>query len=318
MLSMLILLYLSHIVHLVLVENYCTQTSAPLYLSSELLAAYKMVFNGRHIGTPLQDKPHRLNMPQTPLSRPRFFVTRTTRLIAVIIVHVMVEPVFRYGYPGVLNPVSPMDLLPPKDTFLRRLSDVSRREICFRTALVLYQVWHSWALYTSVHDALGLVHVGLGLDEPCDWPPLFGKLSEAYTIRRFWGCFWHAIVRRTFTGYSQLVSRIVGVPRKGPVSRAWTVVFVFTLSGVVHGLATRRVGFKCGFLDDLWWFLLNAAAILGEELVIQGFQAVVGRKRSVPGVQWFGYLWVFGFMFWSLPKLYSAKLVCAPLHFFYP
>jgi len=29
-----------------------------------------------------------------------------------------------------------------------------------------------------------------------DWPPLFGKLSEATTIRNFWASFWHQMIRK--------------------------------------------------------------------------------------------------------------------------
>lgn len=29
-----------------------------------------------------------------------------------------------------------------------------------------------------------------------DWPPLFGKLKEATTVRNFWGIFWHQMLRR--------------------------------------------------------------------------------------------------------------------------
>lgn len=41
-----------------------------------------------------------------------------------------------------------------------------------------------------------IVAVALGLSKPADWPPLFGRLSEATTVRRFWSRFWHQMIRK--------------------------------------------------------------------------------------------------------------------------
>jgi hypothetical protein len=44
----------------------------------------------------------------------------------------------------------------------------------------------SW--FIEVHyRVLSLVSVGLGVSSPHQWPPLFGFITEAYTLRRFWG-----------------------------------------------------------------------------------------------------------------------------------
>jgi len=41
-----------------------------------------------------------------------------------------------------------------------------------------------------------IVGVALGLNGPGDWPPLFGKLKEATTVRKFWNRFWHQMIRK--------------------------------------------------------------------------------------------------------------------------
>lgn len=33
-----------------------------------------------------------------------------------------------------------------------------------------------------------IIFVGSGLDEAKNWPPAFGWMGDAYTIRNFWGC----------------------------------------------------------------------------------------------------------------------------------
>jgi hypothetical protein len=57
--------------------------------------------------------------------------------------------------------------------------------------------WRLWAVavfwfkaksfLNLLYIALGLVSVGTGLSEPNLWPDAFGKWTDAYTVRRFWG-----------------------------------------------------------------------------------------------------------------------------------
>lgn len=39
----------------------------------------------------------------------------------------------------------------------------------------------------SAYRLLSIISVGLGIDSPSDWPPAFGSMSDAYTLRNFWG-----------------------------------------------------------------------------------------------------------------------------------
>jgi hypothetical protein len=32
-----------------------------------------------------------------------------------------------------------------------------------------------------------IVFVSLGLDEPSNWPPVFGRMKDVYSLRNFWG-----------------------------------------------------------------------------------------------------------------------------------
>jgi hypothetical protein len=58
-------------------------------------------------------------------------------------------------------------------------------------AILLPAGWTLMALYLSV----AAVAVGLRLSEPCDWPPLYGRLGDAYSARRFWAYSWHQMMR---------------------------------------------------------------------------------------------------------------------------
>ena len=281
-------------------------------------AAYKMMFNGRYIGTRMQDKPHRLNMPLQPPSRTQFLITRRVRVALIYYTWEAVNHAMRQGLWGFLFAPGMADLMPPKDVFIRRLGQISSREITTRSVLVLGQLWRSWAWYTGMHEALSIVHVGLGLDEPWGWPQFYGNLDEAYTVGLFWGRYWHVVARNMFTGYAKLVARVLGLPLKGPAGRIWVVLFVFAMSGVLHGLSARNAGFRCGLWAETAWYFTNGLAVVVEEAVIQACRAVMGPKRSLLGARVLGYCWVFALMFWSLPKLHSSRLMCAPLSFFLP
>lgn len=50
----------------------------------------------------------------------------------------------------------------------------------------------SWFLIARIcidtrYRLVSFIIVGLGINSPRDWPPLFGRMSDAYTLRRFWG-----------------------------------------------------------------------------------------------------------------------------------
>jgi hypothetical protein len=50
----------------------------------------------------------------------------------------------------------------------------------------------TWLLVTRIlvdgwHRTLSIIFVGSGFLRPDAWPPLFGSVWDAYTLRKFWG-----------------------------------------------------------------------------------------------------------------------------------
>lgn len=200
------------------------------------------------------------------------------------------------------------DFEPHMQSYLRRLNVVSTRESILRAILVLNFVWTSWAIISAYHRALSVFFVAVGLDEPEEWPTLYGSPWEMYSVRRFWGRFWHRSTFRTYMGYGNLVADKVLRLRRGTVAHKICVEFtVFLVSGFTHALTTRALGFRYGHWEDIAWFCANFAAILLETAV----QAIVGRmfrrtnERVRKGV---GAVWLFAFFFWSLPKTQFPKI----------
>ncbi|OBT74656.1 hypothetical protein VF21_07014 [Pseudogymnoascus sp. 05NY08] len=55
-------------------------------------------------------------------------------------------------------------------------------------------IWSSYVVLTLSHDILAIFFVTLlRWDQPSQWPALFGSIAEAYSLRRFWGVFWHLL-----------------------------------------------------------------------------------------------------------------------------
>ena len=45
----------------------------------------------------------------------------------------------------------------------------------------------TYSTLSVLHIAYSIISVSIGLSEPRDWPPLFGSLLDAYTVRKCWG-----------------------------------------------------------------------------------------------------------------------------------
>ncbi|THU83555.1 hypothetical protein K435DRAFT_733899 [Dendrothele bispora CBS 962.96] len=156
-------------------------------------------------------------------------------------------------------------------------------------------VWRFWAtglfffrLKSAINVYLLLVAlllVGTGLSEPDVWPDFFGKLSDAYTVRRWWGRVWHQQLRRIFSSHGKFLSQRVCGFRTGTLASSYTRLYLaFFLSGLIHitSLDPRPIRF----------FLSQAVVITFEDSVIAAANRV-GFKRSQAIIRVLGYFWVY-------------------------
>ncbi|KAJ4474273.1 hypothetical protein J3R30DRAFT_3507258 [Lentinula aciculospora] len=186
--------------------------------------------------------------------------------------------------------------------FSKRASTFYQRSILWQfwaTSLFFFRLKSSIEVYLLI---IALLLVGTGLSEPDTWPDFFGTLSDAYTVRRWWGyafisCFipqssltisprraWHQQLRRVVSSHGKFAAQRVFRFSKGSVASSYTQLYIaFFLSGLIHvtSFDTRPV----------WFFLSQAATITFEDIVI-----CFGRKiglRSSPTTRLLGYVWVF-------------------------
>ena len=284
--------------------------------------AYKMCWNGRWVGT-AHEAPSNTASPKTvpalapgtnhsqesssaaqpkhrSAKRRTFLLKRLLSIAIIYSLNTLYEQNLAKLYHFQLT-----DFEPLKQTYLRRLNTISSRESALRAILVLNFVWTSWAVITAGHHGLSIFFVALGLDQPEEWPPLYGSPWEMYSVRRFWGRFGHRTTFRTYIAYGNLVSEKIFRLRRGTTAHKLCLEFtVFLVSGITHALTTWTLGFKAGYWEDIAWFCGNFAAILLET----AFQSLARRVVSDRVSKGVGAVWLFAFFFWSLPKTQFPKV----------
>jgi hypothetical protein len=335
-LAMFVVIYLSHMTCVLCIEKY---TIPGKTASIEWKAGYTMLFNARWLGTHRQapdirrnpkpeiecesgDSDHETYLAdasknfRTLLRSPRgiFLRNRVVSLCAIIAILKIYNYFFFSLLPQFGLELDITDFLPSKQTYFRRLMAVTLRETFIRTWIVTYWMIYSVGLYTALHDVLSFLFVSTGFDKPEDWPPLFGDIRDATSVRNFWGKYWHRLVYRSYTSYGKWISKnILRLPRNSIVGKMFINFYVFAMSGTAHAIAVRQLGFTCGFWEEIGFYCNSFLAILIESLVAKTFSTTMrGYRLNRTVSKTLGYVWVFTYLFASLPKNQYPKLWCAP------
>ncbi|OLN85272.1 hypothetical protein CCHL11_04375 [Colletotrichum chlorophyti] len=108
------------------------------------------------------------------------------------------------------------DMKVNQTVYFRRLlrNQVTLRETAIRAYFAFETVWGAYSWYTRLHYSCALFFVGLGIDEPEEWPPSFGDIRQAWNIRRFWSKYYDRLVYRTITGYSEMTMVCIGMGQR--------------------------------------------------------------------------------------------------------
>ncbi|RDW58674.1 hypothetical protein BP6252_13150 [Coleophoma cylindrospora] len=158
-----------------------------------------------------------------------------------------------------------------------------------------------------IYAMAAAITVSVGIYDICDWPPVFGNFTDAYTLRRFWGQSWHQMERRIVSKFGIFTARdVLHFPAGTFGSRYIQLYVAFFISGLIHwfgGVFACRKG-----LNEMQFFMAQAVAIMAEDAAIEIFR-LVGCNETLPvwirkGV---GYTWVTTWLAYSL-RLYVGKL----------
>lgn len=283
----------------------------------DFAAAYKIWSNPQMLNTSRQAPgAHQVEHPPGVV---RFTIVRVIRIALYIL---LMQLSALYIFPGPFLPLTADDFSPTKQVYFRRLlglyngPPVTPRETAIRTLSATYWIWTSYLTLTAAHDTLALFFtLILRLDNTADWPHLFGSPREAYTLRGFWGRFWHRLIYRPYTNYARWMAQCILRLRPGSASEKRCVVLgVFLLSGGLHAVVNWAVGMGFGGegeggMKDVWWYGINFAAGAVERMVILRLKGLrkdyfyLWRGSGLERVgRVVGFVWVLGFFFWSIPK----------------
>ncbi|KAI0095490.1 membrane bound O-acyl transferase family-domain-containing protein [Daldinia grandis] len=218
-----------------------------------------------------------------------------------------------------------LDFTPDQEPILRRLfvgsedDLISVHQLLLRSFVSVSWIWTNILILESCHAILSLLFVViLRFDDPEDWPPLFGNPAEAWTVRRFWGKFWHRIASPTFYICAKIFSqRVLKLKPGSTIYKAIVAFGIFLLSGLIHAITAWKVGQGEAHRDFLF-FCANYLAV-GAEIFVSRllrnlvhktkYEALLRDARVRVAGKALGFVWVFAWFFWLVPRwLYPKTL----------
>ncbi|KAI1465989.1 membrane bound O-acyl transferase family-domain-containing protein [Daldinia caldariorum] len=218
-----------------------------------------------------------------------------------------------------------LDFTPDQEPILRRLLErdeddpVSRHQLLLRAFICVSWIWTNVLVLESYHALLSLLFVVvLRFDGPADWPPLFGSPAEAWTVRRFWGRFWHRIASPTFRVYAEAFSQHILKLEPGSAVEKVVVAFeIFLSSGLIHAVTAWKVGQGEGRRDLLFfcaYYFVIGGEILASKLfgnLVKGtrYEVLLKDSRVCAVGKALGFVWVFAWFFWSTPRWLYPKIL---------
>ncbi|CZT23687.1 uncharacterized protein RCC_09401 [Ramularia collo-cygni] len=159
-----------------------------------------------------------------------------------------------------------------------------------------------------------MVCVAIGVSKPEDWPPLFGRLRTATTVRAFWGKFWHQMIRRPLTGLTDRILAMLRIPHGTTASSYASLWLAFAISGFMHAASLTLMPCPADVEEWARWrgllahFMWQAAAITFEDFVIYIWRRKVGSSAPPAAARVIGYVWVIWSFWTSLPMAADVLL----------
>lgn len=220
-----------------------------------LPSAYRSFINPRSL-VPLPPKQRN----SSKADRRRFAFSAVLKALAVLGCYCLLN----FTYVLLLLNAELQSFAPEKEEIILRLLDgkVTSHELMIRTFVSLHWICETYADLTLVHLGLGIVFVcGFEVDEPEEWPPLFGSPLEAFTLRRFWGSFWHRLFTPSAVRWAEFATAHAPIQMHlGKTSKVFTAFFVFSVSGIAHIVVGWRLGANA-LTRELFFFWTNFIGI---------------------------------------------------------
>ena len=240
-------------------------------------------FSDRYVASPHQAA----NTPRYSDEDPTYCPSRLSfilRRIGIAVFSYMLLDSVQHSNKPELNPILYGD---DKISLLSRLwtRQATTEEVLLRIGTILGFGFVAYWGFQMPLLVCQIFVVALGLSRPVLERPLFGNLGDAYTLRGFWGSFWHQLLRRRFTTLSNYVTyEVLRLPLPTSSSRSSTIppqaqsgvtkiltryvhLFVcFVISGGYHWALDVATGLSWGESGAPRVFLLMAIGIVLEDV----------------------------------------------------
>ncbi|KAL6791111.1 hypothetical protein GGI42DRAFT_188481 [Trichoderma sp. SZMC 28013] len=236
--------------------------------------AATLPFNWRRIGTKWQIKVPASTEDGSITGRVRFLFKR----LGVLTVCYLVIDLCTAG-----PPPDPNMIAREKQTISYLFASTSE-DVGFRVITTIVFLINAALGVIGVHSLLAIVAVLCG-DQPQNWPHIWqGWPSQAYSVRRFWGNYYHQGLRKALSGPADWIIDSV-LPRGSLISRYSRLALAFFLSALLHHQAERSE------TGQLIFFSSQALGIMLEDTVykLYSFSPIQLPRRIEHAL---GYLWV--------------------------
>ncbi|KAF5857250.1 hypothetical protein ETB97_006048 [Aspergillus alliaceus] len=252
-------------------------------------------FNARCIGTSEQVR----NVPASRDQDRAAFLCRTAGFI--LLSYVGLDILGSMGDPE----LGSRFLVASRVPFIRRLPEITAEEIVIRVFSAIAAGIGLLCSQGGFYHLFAFTSVLLRVNEPRDWPPFYGSLSDAYSLRRLWGHVWHQSNTHKFRAIARfIVQDIFRLPMRKSASQYAKVLMVFAASAFMHLLIDISAGLSIYSSGAVQFFCTQALGVVVEDLVVNAYCALRGvpRNRAASRVERvIGFLWVGSFQAWSLP-----------------
>ncbi|EKD21749.1 tat pathway signal sequence [Drepanopeziza brunnea f. sp. 'multigermtubi' MB_m1] len=268
---------------------------------------FKSIMSFRDVNTPFEVKnvPH--FVPEDPSyvpTKPAFFVRSAIILAACYLIIDLIES---RPPPSDAAEIFSADKL----QLWKRRGEVTVQEVIVRTAASAgFWVLLRCAIMGGA-SAINMVLVALNSVPVESCRPIMGPISEAYTLRGFWGKFWTQIPRKIIAEPANYICDELFIFKKGTPPSTYAKIFVtFFAAGFLLRIGDVAVGIPLEDSRALQFFCLQAAGIMFEDAVQYIYRSVTGAKFGAPPRLWtrgLGYIWVVFFLlflttpWWAFP-----------------
>jgi hypothetical protein len=248
-------------------------------------------------------------------SRNWFLLRRVVLLLAMYTIRKFYQALVTellFGSPQFPALLHATDFTSTKQSYFRRLPTgaCTTRELWIRVFAVFDFHFRSYAVLTYLYTLVSIISVGiLRIDNPEQWPPLFGSIKSTNSMRGFWGDFWHSLGYSAYVSWSKFITLRILRFRSGSNMATLVIRFlVFLLSGVVHILVAWQFKQSYGVWRQIAWSCQNFTALVVEAIVLRRLAVYFGAKNDTGFIRVLGriagHAWVFAFFFWAVPKLH--------------